>query len=169
MFDNDLVTRVYNNRTTGNLPLTSAQFFAGGWDYDALIAQNPGILDVKYNQPDQFLGPREVRLGVKFTLLAPARPSGARRLVKVVQVVKGGSIPSALPFSFQRALSRRGDGRVAAGQAGQRVEIGGPAIERRGEGLRARAFPESCPPPTRGARGRAGLRRRHDRRARARR
>jgi hypothetical protein len=67
LFDNDLVTRVYNNRTTGNLPLTSTQFFAGGWDYNTLLAQNPGILDVKYNQPDQFLAPREIRLGVKFT------------------------------------------------------------------------------------------------------
>jgi hypothetical protein len=67
LFDNDLVTRVYNNRTTGNLPLDTEDFFAGGWDYNTLIAQNPSILDAKYNQPDQFLAPREIRLGVKFT------------------------------------------------------------------------------------------------------
>jgi hypothetical protein len=67
LFDNDLVTRVYNNRTTGNLPLDTEDFFAGGWDYNTLIAQNPDILDAKYNQPDQFLAPREIRLGVKFT------------------------------------------------------------------------------------------------------
>jgi hypothetical protein len=67
LFDNDLVTRVYNNRTSGNLPLDTEDFFAGGWDYNTLLAQNPGILDVKYNQPDQFLAPREIRLGVKFT------------------------------------------------------------------------------------------------------
>jgi outer membrane receptor protein involved in Fe transport len=66
LFDNDLVTRVYNNRTVGNLPLTTAGFFAGGWDYNTLL-QTPGLLDVKYNQPDQFLAPREIRLGVKFT------------------------------------------------------------------------------------------------------
>ena len=48
------------------LPLTTEQFFEGGWNYDALIAANPTILDVKWNQPDQFQAPRQIRLSVKF-------------------------------------------------------------------------------------------------------
>ncbi len=67
LFDQDAVTRVYNERTVGALPLTTEQFFAGAWDYNRLIAANPQILDVKYNQPDQFQAPREVRVSVKFT------------------------------------------------------------------------------------------------------
>ena len=50
----------------GSLPLTTEEFFAGGWDYDALLAANPSLLDVRYNQADQFQAPREVRLTLKF-------------------------------------------------------------------------------------------------------
>jgi hypothetical protein len=66
LFDQDAVTRNYRSRTVGSLPLTTEEFFAGGWDYNALLAANPDILDVKYNQPDEFQPPRQVRLSVKF-------------------------------------------------------------------------------------------------------
>lgn len=66
LFDQDTVTRRYSNRLTGALPVTTAQFFAGGWDYEALVAANPNRQDVKFNQPDQYQAPREVRLTVKF-------------------------------------------------------------------------------------------------------
>jgi hypothetical protein len=66
LFDQDAVTRRYNNRTVGQLPLTTAQFFAGGWDYEAILAANPNILDVKFNQPDQWQAPREVRISIRF-------------------------------------------------------------------------------------------------------
>ena len=64
LFDQDTVTRRYNNRTVGNLPINTQTFFAGGWDYESLLT--PSILDVKFNQPDQFQDPREVRFTVKF-------------------------------------------------------------------------------------------------------
>ena len=64
LFDQDAVTRRYNNRTVGSLPLTTQGFFAGGWDYESLLT--PNLLDVKYNQPDAFQSPRQVRLTAKF-------------------------------------------------------------------------------------------------------
>ena len=67
LFDQDTVTRRYNNRMVGNLPLTTQEFFAGGWDYQALLAADPTLLDVKFNQADQYQAPREVRFTVKFT------------------------------------------------------------------------------------------------------
>ncbi len=66
LWDQDTVTRNYNDRTVGSLPLTTAGFFAGGWDYNAILNANPQILDVKFNQPNQFQAPREVRFSVKF-------------------------------------------------------------------------------------------------------
>jgi hypothetical protein len=66
LFDRDAVMRRYRNRTVSALPLSTQQFFAGGWDYDTVLAANPRIHDVKFNQPDQFMAPREVRLTVKF-------------------------------------------------------------------------------------------------------
>jgi hypothetical protein len=67
LFDGEAVTRRYNNRTVGALPLTTEEFFAGGWDYETLVADSPQIQDVKFNQPDQWQDPREVRFTVKFT------------------------------------------------------------------------------------------------------
>jgi hypothetical protein len=67
LFDQDTVTRRYNNRMFGSLPLTTQEFFAGGWDYNALLAAEPELLDVKFNQADQYQAPREVRFTVKFT------------------------------------------------------------------------------------------------------
>lgn len=67
LFDQEAVTRRFNNRTAAQLPLTTSQFFAGGWDYNAVLAANPNILDVKFNQPDQWQDPREVRFSVRFT------------------------------------------------------------------------------------------------------
>lgn len=66
VFDQDTVTRRFNDRTVGSLPLTTDEFFAGGWDYDSLLAANPDILDVKFNQPNQFQAPRQVRFSLKF-------------------------------------------------------------------------------------------------------
>lgn len=67
LFDQDTVTRRYNNRMAGDLPLDEHEFFAGGWDYEALLRANPDLLDVKFNQPDAFQAPRSIRLTAKFT------------------------------------------------------------------------------------------------------
>jgi hypothetical protein len=67
LFDQDAVTRVYNNRLTGALPVSTEEFFAGGAsNYEGLVAANPDLLDVKFNQPNQYQAPREVRFTVKF-------------------------------------------------------------------------------------------------------
>ncbi|HLA76055.1 MAG TPA: TonB-dependent receptor [Vicinamibacteria bacterium] len=66
LLDQNAVTRRYNNRTSGSVPVTTDQFFAGGWDYEALLAANPNLLDVKFNQPDQYQDPRAVRFSVRF-------------------------------------------------------------------------------------------------------
>jgi hypothetical protein len=66
LFDQEAVTRRYNNRTVGSLPLTTEGFFEDNWDYNTLLANNPQILDVKFNQPDQWQMPREFRVSVKF-------------------------------------------------------------------------------------------------------
>lgn len=66
LFDQDAVTRRYNNRTVGSLPITTEAFFAGGLDYAGLLAADPTLLDPKFNQPDQFQAPRELRFTVKF-------------------------------------------------------------------------------------------------------
>lgn len=66
LFDQDTVTRRYNNRTATSLPLTVDEFFAGGWDYERMLAADPTLLDVKFNQADQWQDPREVRVFVKF-------------------------------------------------------------------------------------------------------
>ena len=63
LFDQDAVTRRYNNRTVSALPLSTQQFFAGSWDYQTLLHENPDILDVKFNQPDEFQMRRQVRFG----------------------------------------------------------------------------------------------------------
>jgi Carboxypeptidase regulatory-like domain/TonB-dependent Receptor Plug Domain len=67
LFDQDAVTRRFNNRTASSLPLDVNEFFAGGWNYEGLLADDPTLLDVKFNQPDQWQDPREIRLSVKFT------------------------------------------------------------------------------------------------------
>ena len=41
LFDQDAVTRRYNDRTVGSVPVTTEEFFAGGWNYEALIAGEP--------------------------------------------------------------------------------------------------------------------------------
>jgi hypothetical protein len=65
LFDRDAVTRRINDRTVGSLPLTTSQFFAGGWDYASLIS--PSISNTLFNRPDQFQSPREVRLSAKLS------------------------------------------------------------------------------------------------------
>jgi hypothetical protein len=67
LFDQDSVTRRFNGRTVGSVPVSTSRFFAGGWDYETLLAANPNLLDNRFNQPDQFQAPREVRLTLKFT------------------------------------------------------------------------------------------------------
>lgn len=66
LFDEEAVTRRYRSRMAADLPLTTTQFFAGGWDYEQLLASNPARLDVKFNQPDQFQTERSLRLTARF-------------------------------------------------------------------------------------------------------
>jgi hypothetical protein len=48
----------------GSLPLNTDRFFQGGWDYEALLAANPRLTEVRFNQPDQFQEPRQVRFNL---------------------------------------------------------------------------------------------------------
>lgn len=65
LFDRDAETRRFNERTFGSLPLTTNQFFAGGWNYESLIT--PNITDVRFNLANAFQAPREVRLSAKLS------------------------------------------------------------------------------------------------------
>ncbi|MCB9377755.1 MAG: TonB-dependent receptor [Holophagales bacterium] len=65
LFDEKAVTRRINERTVGSLPLTTEEFFAGGWDYEALLAANPSLRNELFNMPDQYQAPREVRLSLR--------------------------------------------------------------------------------------------------------
>ncbi len=66
-FDQKAVTRRYNDRLASPLPLTAQEFFNSDWDYEAMLAANPNRLDVKFNQPNQWQAPRELRLTAKIT------------------------------------------------------------------------------------------------------
>jgi hypothetical protein len=68
IFDEDTETRRWHGRTTQDLPVSEEEFFAGGWDYEALIAEldAEGGLDPRFNQADVFQAPRAVRISVKF-------------------------------------------------------------------------------------------------------
>jgi outer membrane receptor protein involved in Fe transport len=68
LFDQDTVTRLDNTRYQGSstLPITTSQFFNTSWDYEGLLAADPSLVDPKFGLANQFLGPREVRLTVKF-------------------------------------------------------------------------------------------------------
>lgn len=66
-FDQDAVTRRYNDRVTGALPITTDTFFNGNWDYESTIAANARLQDVKFNQPNQFQAPRQLRLTAKIS------------------------------------------------------------------------------------------------------
>jgi hypothetical protein len=65
VFDSQTVTSRANGRVAGSLPLTTSAFFAGGWDYEAVVAANPQISNFLFNQPNAYLAPREVRLSAK--------------------------------------------------------------------------------------------------------
>ena len=69
LFDQDTVTRVDNTRFAGtsSLPINTNQFFNTDWNYESFLSANPASIDPKYNQANQFQGPREVRFTVKFT------------------------------------------------------------------------------------------------------
>ena len=68
LFDQDTVTRLDNTRFQGTstLPITTSEFFNTQWDYEGLLAENPSRVDPKFGRANQFLGPREVRLSLKF-------------------------------------------------------------------------------------------------------
>jgi hypothetical protein len=66
LFDQESVTRRNNDRMASSLPLSTEEFFAGGWDYNGLLAADPSLLSVQFNQPNQFQAPRAVRLSMKF-------------------------------------------------------------------------------------------------------
>ena len=68
LFDEDTETRRINERLTADLPIDTEEFFAGGWDYETLVAQLAADGDVNplFNQADQFQGRRSLRLSVKF-------------------------------------------------------------------------------------------------------
>ena len=66
LFDQDAVTRRYRLRTVNSLPTNTEEFFGGSFNYEALLAANPSLLDPKFNQPDQYQGAREIRFTVKF-------------------------------------------------------------------------------------------------------
>ncbi len=65
LFDQEAVTRRVNERTVGSLPLTSEEFFAGGWDYEGILAANPSIVNTLFNQPNQWQPARTVRFSVR--------------------------------------------------------------------------------------------------------
>jgi hypothetical protein len=67
LWDQDTVTRRWPVRMVSDLPITSTQFFAGGWDYEGILAARPNLLNVLFNQPDVYQAPREVRVTLKFT------------------------------------------------------------------------------------------------------
>lgn len=69
LFDQDTVTRIDNTAYAGTatLPIDTHAFFNTNWNYEALLAANPASVDPKFRQPNQYQGPREVRLTVKFT------------------------------------------------------------------------------------------------------
>ncbi len=62
------MTRLDNTRYSGTatLPINTNQFFNTNWDYEATPGREPGVVDPKFGQPNQWLAPREVRLTVKF-------------------------------------------------------------------------------------------------------
>lgn len=66
LLDSDTVTRRQNSRTVGSVPVTTEQFFQG-FNYEALLAANPNIGNVQFNQPNQYQTPREVRLSAKIS------------------------------------------------------------------------------------------------------
>jgi hypothetical protein len=66
LWDQDTVTRIDNTRMVADLPITLDEFFAGGWDYEGILAADPSLVDPKYRQANQFLAPRELRFTVKF-------------------------------------------------------------------------------------------------------
>ena len=66
LWNRDSVTRLDNTRMLAGLPITQEQFFAGGYDYEGLLADDPSLVDAKFGQPNQFQAPREVRFTMKF-------------------------------------------------------------------------------------------------------
>jgi len=67
LLDTKTVTRVWSTRNRTGLPLSEDEFFAGGWDYEALIADlGESGLDPAFLKVDNYQAPREIRLSVKF-------------------------------------------------------------------------------------------------------
>ncbi|HEX6974940.1 MAG TPA: TonB-dependent receptor, partial [Vicinamibacterales bacterium] len=66
LFDQDIVTNVFNTKWRDALNLTDQQFFAG-FDADAIAAASTSIRpDARYGLANTFQGPRAVRLQAKF-------------------------------------------------------------------------------------------------------
>jgi hypothetical protein len=65
LFDEDTEIQRWPSRVNSDLAITSEEFFAGGWDYEALVAEADP--DPYYNMVDAFQAPREVRLTFKVT------------------------------------------------------------------------------------------------------
>lgn len=69
LFDQGTVTRLDNTRFLGTatLPLNTDQFFNSTWNYEGLLAANPNLVDPKFQQPNQYQAPRELRFTLKFS------------------------------------------------------------------------------------------------------
>jgi hypothetical protein len=60
----------YTHESDGQIQMDDLVFFKGGWDYKRLMAERkPTALrqDPRYNMPSAFIGPRELRFGVKLS------------------------------------------------------------------------------------------------------
>jgi len=67
LFDQDIVTDIWNIELRDNLSIDDPVFFApGGFDTQALIASQPVRRDARFLRDSGFLGRRQIRLGVKF-------------------------------------------------------------------------------------------------------
>jgi hypothetical protein len=65
LFDEDTEIQRWPHRLTQDLPITEEEFFAGGWDYEELVAQSEQ--DPAFNWTDLYQAPRELRVTFKLT------------------------------------------------------------------------------------------------------
>ena len=68
LFDQDTVTDIFNAELRQNVSIADEVFFQpGGFDTQAIIAQQNRLRDARFLMNNAFQGRREIRLGVKFT------------------------------------------------------------------------------------------------------
>ena len=68
LFDQDAVTDIFNSELRQNVSIADEVFFQpGGFDTQAIIAQQNRRRDARFLMNNTFQGRREIRLGVKFT------------------------------------------------------------------------------------------------------